>query len=211
MPAIEEALGGSLCWGSENGILLGMWVSQSYCSLGEKGCWPGWVSRHQARCSLLLLANRSLRPCWALALCLNHLWSEDTEKRHPKHRHFLDHLREKCFLFLFLWCIKLTGFPWLGWRAVFLHVCAVSSRNAQHWLLGQQEETEGSFVQLPLSLVIFEAGHREAHVHLFPAQNRSEAIVTRLLCGTEQKYSISSRSSECRERKHKLPSTLCSS
>lgn len=41
MPAIEEASGGSLCWGSEDGILLGMWVSQSYCSLGEKGCWPG--------------------------------------------------------------------------------------------------------------------------------------------------------------------------
>lgn len=39
---------------------------------------------------------------------------------------------------------KLAAFSWLKWRAVFLHVCAVSFRNAWHQLLGQQVENEGS-------------------------------------------------------------------
>lgn len=73
-------------------------------------------------------------------------------------------------LFSFQGCIKLTAFPWLKRRAVFLPVCAVSFRKARDPLLGQQAERERSFGSHFLcphssSLLCIE----KARLFLFPA------------------------------------------
>lgn len=76
-------------------------------------------------------------------------------------------VREMLYYFFSQGRIKLIAFSWLKCRAVFLHVCAISVKDARDRLLGQQGEGRfGShFLPRSSSLLCTE----RAHVPLFPA------------------------------------------
>ena len=109
------------------GIVLGIWVNQSYHSLGRRGAslveFP--AQSLDVSCSPLQTGYQGPTMSYQFACIALFSWSWDTKQQGDLNSaaSWATCERNALFHFIFEGCIKLTAFCWLTWRAVFLRVC----------------------------------------------------------------------------------------